>query len=215
MLLRGKGRKERIVSIANDLVRPLRAFMHERGRKSHEEQPLFVGTHCERLTRLGATHIVRRVVAAATRIRPELASKSVSPHVLRHTLATTLLQSGVDLLTNQAWLGHAQVDTTHRYAAAEVEMTRRGLDKAGVAGSQPARLQPKDTLLRLLRPSETEQLCGTQAGTRPGNAALRATRPHNLIRHISTDHASEPPAPEAPRRESHSACPYSPSKARP
>ncbi|MQW89627.1 tyrosine-type recombinase/integrase [Sinorhizobium saheli] len=150
VLLRGKGRKERIVPIANDLARALRAFMRERGLKSHEEQPLFVGTHGERLTRFGATHIVRRVVAAATLSRPELASKSVSPHVLRHTLAMTLLQSGVDLLTIQAWLGHAQVATTHRYAAADVEMMRRGLDKAGVAGCQPARFQPKDALLRLL-----------------------------------------------------------------
>nr|WP_225039955.1 tyrosine-type recombinase/integrase [Rhizobium sp. T1473]MCA0804324.1 tyrosine-type recombinase/integrase [Rhizobium sp. T1473] len=76
VLLRGKGRKERIVPIANDLARALRAFMRERGLKSHEEQPLFVGTHGERLTRFGATHIVRRVVAAATLSRPELASKS-------------------------------------------------------------------------------------------------------------------------------------------
>ncbi|MER9402267.1 hypothetical protein NKI46_29775 [Mesorhizobium sp. M0615] len=42
-----------------------------------------------------------------------------------------LLQSGVDLLTIQAWLGHAQVATTHRYAAADVEMMRNGLEKGG------------------------------------------------------------------------------------
>ena len=81
---------------------------------------------------------------------PELARKSISPHVMRHTLAMTLLQSGVDLLTIQAWLGHSQVATTHRYAAADVEMMRRGLNKAGVAGNQPARLQPKDAVLQLL-----------------------------------------------------------------
>ncbi|MDW9782989.1 tyrosine-type recombinase/integrase [Sinorhizobium meliloti] len=150
VLLRGKGRKERIVLIANDLARALRAFMREWGLKSHGEQPLFVGTHGERLTRFGATHIVRRVVAAATNSRPELASKSVSPHVLRHTLAMTLLQPGVDLLTIQTWLGHAQVATTHRYAAAEVEMMRRGLYKAGVAGSRAGSVPAEDAPLRLL-----------------------------------------------------------------
>ena len=62
----------------------------------------------------------------------------------------TLLQSGVDLLTIQAWLGHSQVATTHRYAAADVEMMRRGLDKAGVSGKLPARYQPKDSVLQLL-----------------------------------------------------------------
>jgi len=62
----------------------------------------------------------------------------------------TLLQSGVDLLTIQAWLGHSQVATTHRYAAADVEMMRRGLEKAGVSGNDAARFKPKDAVLRLL-----------------------------------------------------------------
>ena len=61
-----------------------------------------------------------------------------------------LLQSGVDLLTIQAWLGHAQVATTHRYAAADVEMMRRGLDKAGIQASPVSRFKPKDAVLSLL-----------------------------------------------------------------
>ncbi|WP_407170419.1 hypothetical protein [Bradyrhizobium sp. ORS 111] len=52
-----------------------------------------------------------------------------------------LLRSGMDLLTIQAWLGHAQV-ATHRYAAADVEMMRRGLEKAGVSGDRSARFRP-------------------------------------------------------------------------
>jgi integrase/recombinase XerD len=62
----------------------------------------------------------------------------------------TLLQSGVDLLTIQAWLGHAQVATTHRYAAADVEMMRHGLDKAGVSAKAGTRFKPKDAVLALL-----------------------------------------------------------------
>jgi site-specific recombinase XerD len=150
VLLHGKGRKERIVPLTADLVETLKALMNEYDLEAHEERPLFVGTHGERLTRFGATHIVRRAVATATMSRPELANKSVSPHVLRHTLAMTLLQSGVDLLTIQAWLGHSQVATTQRYAFADVEMLRRGLDKAGVSGKQPARFRPKDAVLQLL-----------------------------------------------------------------
>lgn len=148
--LRGKGRKERIVPMADDLVQALTALMHERGLAAHERRPLFIGAQDERLTRFGATHIVRRAVATATLSKPELATKTISPHVFRHTLAMRLLQSGVDLLTIQAWLGHAQVATTHRYAVADVEMMRRGLDKAYVTDSQPARFQPTDAVLRLL-----------------------------------------------------------------
>ena len=150
VLLRGKGRKERVVPISPDLAKELKALIRERGFEEQEDRPIFVGTHGERLTRFGATHIVRRAVATATTNNPQLANKSISPHVLRHTLAMTLLQSGVDLLTIQAWLGHSQVATTHRYAAADVEMMRRGLDKAGVSGKQPARFQPKDAVLQLL-----------------------------------------------------------------
>jgi integrase/recombinase XerD len=62
----------------------------------------------------------------------------------------TLLQSGVDLLTIQAWLGHAQVGTTHSYAAADTEMMRRGLEMAAIQGTGFHRFQPKDAVLSLL-----------------------------------------------------------------
>ena len=182
VLLRGKGRKERIVPLPSDLVRALKALMRERGLEAQEQRPLFVGTHGERLTRFGATHIVRRAVATATTSRPELASKSVSPHVLRHTLAMTLLQSGVDLLTIQAWLGHSQVATTHRYAAADVEMMRRGLDMAGVSGKLPAAVPAKRR--GAAPPGEhlnyvaAKPTCSREITHHP------ATPPHNLARHI-------------------------------
>jgi len=150
VLLRGKGRKERIVPISHDLVKALKALIRERGIEHHDARPIFVGTHGTRLTRFGATHIVRRAVATAAENMPELMRKTISPHVFRHSLAMTLLQSGVDLLTIQAWLGHSQVATTHRYAAADVEMMRLGLDKAGVSGKLPMRYQPKDSVLQLL-----------------------------------------------------------------
>ena len=137
-----------MVPIPPDLVQALTALMKERGLANHQASPLFVGTHDARLTRFGATHIVRRAVAAAN--RPELTRKTISPHVFRHSLAMKLLQSGVDLLTIQAWLGHSQVATTHRYAAADVEMMRRGLDKAGVSGTHGVRFRPKDAVLKLL-----------------------------------------------------------------
>jgi integrase/recombinase XerD len=61
-----------------------------------------------------------------------------------------LLQSGADLVTIQAWLGHAQVATTHRYAEADVEMMRAALDRAGVSAQPATRFKPKDAVLRIL-----------------------------------------------------------------
>jgi len=150
VLLHGKGRKERFVPISDDLAKALKELLRERGIEHREAHPIFVGATGTRLTRFGATHIVRRAVAAAAMNTPELTRRPISPHVLRHTLAMTLLQSGVDLLTIQAWLGHSQVATTHRYAAADVEMMRRGLDMAGITAKQPPRFRPKDAVLRLL-----------------------------------------------------------------
>lgn len=148
--LRGKGRKQRAVPLARDLVAAIESLLCERGIARHEHVPIFVGVRGERLTRFGATHIVRRAVAAASKHMPELARKEISPHVFRHSLAMILLQSGVDLLTIQAWLGHAQVATTHRYAAADVEMMRRGLNKAAIRGTVARRFRPKDAVLSLL-----------------------------------------------------------------
>lgn len=150
VMLRGKGRKRRMVPLANDVATALNNLLQERRIGRHEDVPVYVGQHGQRLTRFGATHILRRAIAAASRQMPELKRKHISLHVFRHSHAMILLQSGVDLLTIQAWLGHAQVATTHRYAAADVEMMRRGLEKAGVQGKLPYRFQPKDAVLSLL-----------------------------------------------------------------
>jgi site-specific recombinase XerD len=150
VLLHGKGRKQRTVPLACDVVAAIKRLLQERGIDRHGRVPLFTGTSGQRLTRFGATHIVRRAVAAASKTIPDLDRKHISPHVFRHSLAMKLLQSGVDLLTIQAWLGHAQVATTHRYAAADVEMMRRGLGKAGIESVRAPRFRPKDAVLSLL-----------------------------------------------------------------
>ena len=150
VLLHGKGRRDRVVPISQDLTRSLTALLSERGLSHHQPEPIFVGLHNERLTRFGATHIVRRAASRAKFTTPSLEGKPISPHIFRHSLAMKLLRAGVDLLTIQAWLGHAQVATTHRYAAADVEMLRQGLEKAGVAGDRSPRFRPNDVLLQLL-----------------------------------------------------------------
>jgi integrase/recombinase XerD len=84
VLLRGKGRKQMMVPLPDDLAKALEGLLRERGISRHDCLPLFIGTHGQRLTRFGATHIVRRAVTTASERVPQLGRKHVSPHVLRH-----------------------------------------------------------------------------------------------------------------------------------
>ena len=95
-------------------------------------------------------YILRRTVTIATKSEPALAKKRISPHTRRHTTGMHLLQSGVDLTTIQAWLGHASTDTTHQYVEADLEMKRRALEKCSFMQAKPAIYQPPDEVLAML-----------------------------------------------------------------
>ena len=58
---------------------------------------------------------------------PSIKEKRVSPHTIRHTTATHLLQAGVDINTIRAWLGHVSVETTNIYAEVNMEMKAKAL----------------------------------------------------------------------------------------
>nr|WP_280984918.1 MULTISPECIES: tyrosine-type recombinase/integrase [unclassified Bradyrhizobium] len=110
-------------------MRSLTDLLSERGLAHHEPRPIFVGVHNSACAFRRDTH--RAACRLPDRVhQANLGGKPTSPHIFRHSLAMKLLPSGVDLLTIQAWLGHAQVATTHRCAAADVEMmapeTREG-----------------------------------------------------------------------------------------
>jgi len=155
VLLRGKGRKERAVPLSEDTAQQLKALCDERGLTADSEAPVFVNARGQRLTRHGVTHILKRAHGAAAKTKPNLATKTVSPHTLRHTNAMALLQSGVDLTTIQSWLGHASVNTTHHYVEADLEMKHRALDRCNEPQTPIAVYQPTDELLAFLA-----TLCG-------------------------------------------------------
>lgn len=150
VLLRGKRGKERSVPLAVDLAETLTLLYHERQLAPGEKSPVFVNAKGNRLTRFGGTHILRRAVARSGLTRGGVCGRKISPHGLRHTLAMHLLQSGVDVITIQAWLGHAQVTTTHRYAEADVEMMRKSLEQSGVSPVRLSLFKPPDSVMSLL-----------------------------------------------------------------
>ncbi len=108
----GKGSKERIVPLGSVAQRSVQEYL-QRGRarlvKSAEEQSLFVNHHGRRLTRQGFWKIVKKYAANA-RI-----DKEITPHTLRHSFATHLLENGADLRSVQEMLGHADISTTQIY----------------------------------------------------------------------------------------------------
>lgn len=109
---RGRGSRERLVPVGSLAQRSLKEYL-ESGRprlvKDPAEQALFVNHHGRRLTRQGFWKIVKRYADDA-RIE-----KEITPHTLRHSFATHLLENGADLRSVQEMLGHADISTTQMY----------------------------------------------------------------------------------------------------
>jgi integrase/recombinase XerD len=150
VLLRGKGAKERVVPLDKDLAALLKDLCAAHAPPAGAEAPVFVDARGRRLTRFGVTHVVRRVVKEASTQCPHLRRSRISPHTFRHTAAMRLLQAGVDLAVIRAWLGHVDIQTTHHYLEADVDMKRRALVAAGITPEAHVRYEPPSQLLALL-----------------------------------------------------------------
>lgn len=108
----GKGGKKRNCPLWDNTVEALRRLI--RGRESHEH--VFLNRFNNPITRSGIYDIVKKYAVVAARKYPEISKKQTSPHTIRHTTASHLLEAGVDINTIRAWLGHVSVDTTNVYA---------------------------------------------------------------------------------------------------
>lgn len=130
VLLRGKGRKERTCLLWGATVKGIQRWLAERD-ESQRGSPLFTNSRGARLTRSGVSYILRSLVEQVPALRDR--RLPVTPHVLRHTTAMHLLKSSVDLVTIAAWLGHADVSTTHGYVEVDLRMK-----EAAIAATAPA-----------------------------------------------------------------------------
>ena len=111
--LTGKGDKQRLVPVGGAACRALAAYLPDRlawRRPGRDPGAVFLNVRGGRLTRQGAWAIVRRHAVRAG-LEPDL----VSPHVLRHSAATHMVEGGADLRTVQELLGHASISTTQVY----------------------------------------------------------------------------------------------------
>jgi len=145
----GKGRKERCTPLRKDVITALRAWQRE--QQSRPEEPVFPSTRGGPLGRDGVAYLLTKHVAAAQQRCPSLQSKRVTPHVLRHSAAMALLQSGVDSAVIAMWLGHETMDTIQMYLHASLELKQQALDKTTPVNGRAGRYQPDDALLAFLK----------------------------------------------------------------
>jgi len=119
----GKGGKERIVPLGSKAVKALEEYLELRGSRELNA-PLFLNYRGGRLTRRSVARIVDRYMIHLETM------KKASPHTIRHTFATHLLEGGADLRAIQEMLGHASLSTTQKYTHVSIDRLLEVYDKA-------------------------------------------------------------------------------------
>ncbi len=141
VLLHGKGRKERVVPLWKRTSGLLRDWLGQ--IETFPQYPLLPNRYGQVMTRFGVNKRLKNAVNRAELHCPSLRGKVISPHVIRHTTAMHLLQSGVDLSAIALWLGHESIVTTHHYLHADLKMKEQAL----------AALQPPEVAAMRYKPS--------------------------------------------------------------
>lgn len=125
----GKGGKERLVPISRGAVHYLLLYLEQRQSQcvdARYEKIVFLNRNGKRLTRIMIFYIIRDLAAKAGII------KTISPHTLRHSFATHLVQGGADIRAVQQMLGHSSITTTEIYTHLELDDLRTAISKLGL-----------------------------------------------------------------------------------
>lgn len=124
MLIQGKGSKQRLVPISPEAEKWFQYWMEDRAHldiKPQFKDIAFLNRYGRQLTRAMIFTIIKRLTAAAG------IHKTVSPHTLRHSFATHLLQNGADLRIIQQLLGHENITTTEIYTHVDIQDLRKAI----------------------------------------------------------------------------------------
>ncbi len=118
--LHGKGRKQRSLPLWRTTAKALRDWLHLNSQLQ-ADSPLLPRRDGKPMTRANVAQRLKFAVQIASQKYPDLASMSVSPHMVRHGTAMGLLQAGVDPCEIALWLGHESPATTHMYVEADLD----------------------------------------------------------------------------------------------
>lgn len=144
----GKGRKQRCTPLTSQTVTVLRAWLRE--RQGQPEDPLFPTSRGRPLSRDAVAWLLAKHAHAAQARCPSIGTKTITPHVLRHSAAMRLLHAGVDTSVIALWLGHQKTDTVHIYLHADLSLKERALARTAPLDATPGRYHPPDALLAFL-----------------------------------------------------------------
>jgi integrase/recombinase XerD len=149
ILVHGKGRRERCLPLWKETTSALRAWLAVRGEVLVPE--LFLNARGVPMTRSGFEYILRKHARTAANHCPSLLMKRISPHVLRHTCALTVLQATNDLRKVSLWLGHANMQTTEMYTRADASVKLEALESIVAPKLRSGRFKATDKLIASLR----------------------------------------------------------------
>lgn len=146
----GKGRKQRVTPINRPTAAALKAWLTQ--NRGDPDDPLFTARGTSRP--LSSDAVAQRIcwhARTATAACPSLATKNVTPHVLRHTCAMRMLAAGVGIAAVSLFLGHESLASTRPYVHADLELKQRALDRTAPPKTKPGRYRPPDKLLAFLK----------------------------------------------------------------
>ena len=150
ILVHGKGRKERCLPLWKDTTSALRAWLAVRGMALVPE--LFLNARGQPMTRSGFEYILRKHAHTGARRCSSLSTKRISPHVLRHTCALTVLQATNDIRKVSLWLGHSNMQTTEIYTRVDPTVKLETLESVVAPKLRTGRFRATDKLIASLQP---------------------------------------------------------------
>jgi site-specific recombinase XerD len=147
--IRGKGGRTRQCPLWPATVREIENSIGKRLPHEH----VFLTRLLRPYTRVGVYELVKRYGQRAALAVPSIATKQVSPHIIRHSTAMHLLRAGVDINTIRGWLGHVSLSTTNIYAEIDLEMKAKALGKCEVTeeSRQQKHWRDQPSLMEFLR----------------------------------------------------------------